>query len=75
MAARDAMKWTEMKCPFCREAMRIDASVCPHCTRAVAPEDIQRFQQGQGGFGTALIGAAIMVGGLLILGIIANWLF
>jgi hypothetical protein len=23
-------------CPYCRWKMRVDASVCPHCTRALA---------------------------------------
>lgn len=25
------------ECPFCRQLARSDASVCPHCTRDIAP--------------------------------------
>src|SRR5207253_8690542 len=29
------------ECPFCREPMRRDASVCPHCHRDVEPEHMK----------------------------------
>jgi hypothetical protein len=26
---------THAECPFCREAVRVDATVCPHCQREI----------------------------------------
>ena len=28
----------EVRCPYCKEFVRIDASVCPHCTRAITEQ-------------------------------------
>lgn len=55
--------------------MKSDATVCPHCTRAVTLEDLERFEQQQGGFGVALLGAGVIVVALLILGALVNWLW
>ena len=34
------------ECPYCRERMRRDASVCPHCHRDVAPEVVPTHSTG-----------------------------
>jgi hypothetical protein len=30
------------RCPHCREFVRVEATVCPHCARDITPEDLAR---------------------------------
>ena len=35
---RDATARGEVRCPACKEFMRADATICPHCRTAIQPE-------------------------------------
>jgi len=48
------------RCPYCREKMRINAKICPNCTRDILKETIRGWKRGR----------AVRMGFLVIIGCI-----